>query len=173
MSKLGFKRKEQKKPKSTLVWRTGLSGVPPDNVRCTRTVQLWTSHPRASQAPLRYNSPDCLVCHRTVWCTSGVTTTSATVDYNGHLQTHQCTDSSRRSRSSRQRRTRQWTVIVRGGTGLSGATRRQSSNDRNCHNPNSWVTWLTHRIVSGGALGCPVRPSTAAIPNGCFGDWGL
>ena len=27
-SKLGFKRKEQKKPKRTLVWRTGLSGVP-------------------------------------------------------------------------------------------------------------------------------------------------
>jgi hypothetical protein len=32
--KLGFKIKEQKKPKSTLVWRTGLSGVPPDSVRC-------------------------------------------------------------------------------------------------------------------------------------------
>jgi hypothetical protein len=31
-SKLGFKRKEQKKPKKTLVWRTGLSGVPPDSV---------------------------------------------------------------------------------------------------------------------------------------------
>jgi hypothetical protein len=35
-SKLGFKRKEQKKPKRTLVWRTGLSGVPPDTVRCPR-----------------------------------------------------------------------------------------------------------------------------------------
>jgi hypothetical protein len=27
-SELGFKRKEQKKPKKTLVWRTGLSGAP-------------------------------------------------------------------------------------------------------------------------------------------------
>jgi hypothetical protein len=33
-SKLGFKRKEQKKLKRTLVWRTGLSCVPPDSVRC-------------------------------------------------------------------------------------------------------------------------------------------
>jgi hypothetical protein len=38
-SELGFKREEQKKPKRTLVWRTGLSGVPSDSVRCTRAVQ--------------------------------------------------------------------------------------------------------------------------------------
>jgi hypothetical protein len=28
---------------------------------------------RVSHAPLRYNSPDCPVCHRTVRCTSGAT----------------------------------------------------------------------------------------------------
>jgi hypothetical protein len=39
-------------------------------------------------------------------------------------------------------------------------------------NPNGWVTWLTHRIVSGGAPNCPVRPSTTAPPNGHFGGWG-
>jgi hypothetical protein len=39
-------------------------------------------------------------------------------------------------------------------------------------NPNRWVTWLAHRIVSGGASDCPVRPSTAEFPNGCFGGWG-
>ncbi|KAL5676142.1 hypothetical protein ACJX0J_012273, partial [Zea mays] len=52
---------------------------------------------------------------------------------------------------------------------LSGATRIQSSNDQNRHNPNGWVTWLAHRTVFGGTPDCPVRPSTAAIPNGCFG----
>jgi hypothetical protein len=52
---------------------------------------------------------------------------------------------------------------------LFGATRRQSSNGRNRQNPNGWVTWLAHRTVSGGAPDCPVRPSTAACPNGCFG----
>jgi hypothetical protein len=66
-----FKKKGEKKPKCALVWRTGLSGVPPDSVRCTRTVQLQTRHLRVSLAPLRYNSPDCPVCHWTIRCTSG------------------------------------------------------------------------------------------------------
>jgi hypothetical protein len=66
---LGFKRKEQKKPKRTLVWHTGLSGVPPDSVRCTRVDRLQTLHLRVSPGALRYNSPDCPVCHRTVRCT--------------------------------------------------------------------------------------------------------
>jgi hypothetical protein len=39
-------------------------------------------------------------------------------------------------------------------------------------NPNDWVTWLAHRTVSGGAPDYPVRPSTAAPPNGHFGGWG-
>jgi hypothetical protein len=39
-------------------------------------------------------------------------------------------------------------------------------------NPNGWVTWLAHRIVSGGALDCPVRHTTATPPNGHFGGWG-
>jgi hypothetical protein len=26
-------------PKCTLVWRTGLSGVPPDSVRCTKALE--------------------------------------------------------------------------------------------------------------------------------------
>jgi hypothetical protein len=48
--KLGFKFKEQKKPKCALVWRTGLSGVPPDSVRGTRVVHLRTLHLRVSSA---------------------------------------------------------------------------------------------------------------------------
>jgi hypothetical protein len=51
---------------SALVWRTGLSGVPPDSVRCTRTVQSQISHPRVFASALRYNSPDCLVCEREI-----------------------------------------------------------------------------------------------------------
>jgi hypothetical protein len=57
-SKLGFKSKREKEPKGALVWCTGLSGVPPDSVRCTRTVQLRTLHSRVSEDVLRYNSPD-------------------------------------------------------------------------------------------------------------------
>jgi hypothetical protein len=55
------------------VWRTGLSCVPPDSVRCTRTVQLRTRYLRVSPAYLRYNSPNCPVCHWTVRCTRGAT----------------------------------------------------------------------------------------------------
>jgi hypothetical protein len=65
------------------------------------------------------------------------------------------------SQSSARRRTR-----------LSGGLGCQSSNGRNRQNPNGWVTWLAHRTVSGGAPDCPVHPSTAALPNVCFGGWG-
>jgi hypothetical protein len=114
-SNKGFKFKEQKKSKCPLVWRTGLSGVPPDSVRCTRTVPLRTRHLRVSQAALRYNSPDCLVCHRTIRCTSGATTTSR----NGRLQklkiqmnsVQQCT--TEQSRASEAHRTVHITCPVR------------------------------------------------------------
>jgi hypothetical protein len=127
--------------------------VPPNSVRCTRTVHLRTLHLWVSVAALRYNSPDCLVCHRTVRCTSLATATSATVDSNRHMQTLQCADSARRSQSSRQRRTSSEQC-------LSGATRRQSSNGRLRPNLNSWVTWLVHQTVSGGASDCPVAHRT-------------
>jgi hypothetical protein len=55
---------------------------------------------------------------------------------------------------------------------LSSVPSCHSSNDQNRQNPNGSVTWLAHRTVSGGAPDCPVRPSTAALPNGCFGGWG-
>ena len=45
-------------------WRTELSGVPPDSVRCTRTVQGSTSHSRENAGALHYNSLDCLVSQR-------------------------------------------------------------------------------------------------------------
>jgi hypothetical protein len=71
-----------KETKCALVWRTGLSGVPPDSVRCTRTVQSPNNHSWVSSGALLYNSSDCPVCHRTVRCTSGATT----IQRNGRLQ---------------------------------------------------------------------------------------
>jgi hypothetical protein len=38
--------------------------------------------------------------------------------------------------------------------------------------PNGLVTWLVHRIVSGGAPDCLVRHTTEAFTNGHFGGWG-
>jgi hypothetical protein len=50
------------------------------------------------------------------------------------------------------------------------------ANDRLLLNPNGWVTWWRtrqptvpvrwHTGLSDGAPDCPVRPSTAAFPNG-------
>jgi hypothetical protein len=62
----GSKQRSKKKPKCSLVWHTGLSGAPPDNVRCTREDCLRTLHLRVSQAQPHYNSPYCPVHHRTV-----------------------------------------------------------------------------------------------------------
>jgi hypothetical protein len=42
----------------------------------------------------------------------------------------------------------------------------KGSNCRLGQNPYGWVTWLAHRTVFGDALDCPVRPSTAAFPDG-------
>jgi hypothetical protein len=39
-------------------------------------------------------------------------------------------------------------------------------------NPNSSLTWLAHRTVSGGAPDCPVRHATAAFQRPYFGGWG-
>jgi hypothetical protein len=66
----GSNKRSNKKPKAALVWRTGLSGVPPDSVRCTTVQcpvhqgdQLQTCHLWVSGNALRYNSPNYPVCH--------------------------------------------------------------------------------------------------------------
>jgi hypothetical protein len=71
-------------PKCPLVWRTGLSGVPSDSVRCTRdsNSELLTfgnsvSHSAIIHRTVRCSTGQCPVAHRTVRCASGATTTSA------------------------------------------------------------------------------------------------
>jgi hypothetical protein len=57
----GSNKKEQKKPKAALVWRTGLSGVPPDSVQCTRVDQL-------QLASFGFSGSHFAIIHRTVRC---------------------------------------------------------------------------------------------------------
>jgi hypothetical protein len=71
-------------PKCVLVWRNGLSGVPPDSVWCTRdsNSELLTfgnsgSHSAIIHRTVRCCTGQCPVAHRTVWCASGATATSA------------------------------------------------------------------------------------------------
>jgi hypothetical protein len=112
--------------------------VPPDSVRCTRTVQLQTSHLWVSKTELRYNSSDCPVCHRTVRCAKQ----SNSYQRNGRLQ---------RTPANATVRVKV-RADARGASGteqcMSGATRRQSSNGRPRPNLNGGVTWL----VSGAPI---------------------
>jgi hypothetical protein len=98
----------------------------------------------------------------------GATVASATVDSNSRLT--QRTVRAESEQRQKAHRTVNSECPVRHRTVRCPSC--QSSNGRNRQNPNSWVTWLAHRIVSGGALDCPMHPSTGALPNGCFGGWG-
>jgi hypothetical protein len=137
--KLGIKFKGVKKP--SVLW----SGAP-DSVRCPRTVQSPTSHYRISSGALRYNSPDCLVCHRTVRCDSRATATS----HNGRLQKRgdqsyieeQCAQS--QSHGLEAHRTLNSVCPV--------TLEDKASNDQKLQNPTGWVTWLAHRPLCGGPL---------------------
>jgi hypothetical protein len=76
--------------KGTLVWRIGLSGVPPDSVCCTRALNAelatfgkFRGRSAIIHRTVRWSTGQCLVAHRTVRCASGATPTSrATVDCN-------------------------------------------------------------------------------------------
>jgi hypothetical protein len=149
-NKLGLKRKEQKGNRR-LPW----SGAP-DTDRCTtgqcpvhQGASAQTLHLLVSQAQLRYNSPDCPVCHRTVRCTSGATAIYA-------------------QRSTLQ--SEEWNLDVRAasqrGTELSGVPpdcpvphEDKASNGRPAPSPNGRMTWRH----TGH---CPVRPSPADFTNG-------
>jgi hypothetical protein len=134
--------------------------VPPDSVRCTREDRLQTLHLRVSQAHLRYNSPDCPVCHRTVRCTSGAMVI--------------CAQRSTLTVNSAEQYTRQkLEQLVRGAPDCPMPHEDKASNGRPAPNPNGRMTWrhtghcpVAHRSLSGGAPDCLVRPSPADFSNG-------
>jgi hypothetical protein len=115
------------------------SGLAYQTVRCTigqcpvhqdRTESKQPLSGFSGRALICYNSPDCPVCHRTVRCTSGTTT----LRQYGRLQKRgrratvreQCVQKSVQSLEAHRTVNSVWTVSVRCGTGLFGATRRQS-----------------------------------------------
>jgi hypothetical protein len=61
----GSKLRSTSVPKAALIWRTGLSGVPPDSVRCTREIDSEL----ASFGNLGGRS---VIVHRTVRCNTGL-----------------------------------------------------------------------------------------------------
>jgi hypothetical protein len=107
-------------------------------------------------------APDCPVSQRS----NGY---SATVDSNENLKSATVCGQFAQSQSRRQKahRTVNSDCLVHHQTvWWPKLSELQRSN------PNGWVTWLAHRVVSDGAPDCPVRPSTDSLPNGHFGGWG-
>jgi hypothetical protein len=138
-------QKEQKGLECAVDWRTGLSGVPPDSVRCTRTVQGSTSHSRENAGELRYNSPDCPVCQpRNGYLHAMVDSDSATVPGQKSEQWsegHQTVRCHKKTKAPTINCSRTLTVGWRGG----------AADSLQCR--------------SGGASDCLVRSSTAASPT--------
>jgi hypothetical protein len=123
-----------------------VSGAPPDNVRCTRALQL-------KLFTFGFSRRSSAIIHRTVRCTSGVTAICA---QRSTLQSEQCCG---RSQSSGQR-----------GTGLSGLTpdcpvphEDSASNGRPAPGPNDRMTWRRtgHCPVAHRTVRCALRQQTS------------
>jgi hypothetical protein len=139
--------------------------VPPDSVRCSRVNQLELATFGFLEMPLRYNSPDCPVWHRTVQCASGATATA-----QQSTPTETCKSATvcrQRAESEQAHRTVNNTCPVHHRT-----VRWSQLSELQRSNPNSWVTWLAHRtvrcihqqtaspmaILVGGAINTPQPP---------------
>jgi hypothetical protein len=143
-------------PKCALVWRIGLSDVPPDSVRCTRdsNSELVTFGNSGSQSA---------IIHRTVrWHIglSGVPAEQRLLQRQRSPATAfnalQCAQKS----GSRQKahRTVYSACLVHHRTVLPWPRTQKLQRSES----NGQVTWQAHRTVSDGAPDCPVRHATAA-----------
>jgi hypothetical protein len=139
----GSNKESKSQPKCALVWRTGLSGVPSDSVRCTRKFhsELLTFGNSGSRSA---------IIHRTVWCTtglSGVPAEQRLLRANGRLQNAfnalQCAPT-RRSQSRRQKAHR---TVYRTCPVHHRTVRWPRRQKLQRSNPNGRVTWLAHRTV--------------------------
>jgi hypothetical protein len=158
----GSKRKEQNQPKAALVWRTGLSGVPPDSVRCNREIN-------SELLSFGFLENHSAIIHRTVRCAKR----SNGRQHNGRVQRSADTATVRGQFAQSQSRRQKAHRTVNSTCPVHHRTARWSQLlELQRSNPNGWVTWLAHRTVSGGAPDCPVRPSTDSLPNDHFGGWG-
>jgi hypothetical protein len=146
-----------------VVWRTGLSGVPPDSVRYTReldaqlrtlgnfqrrfaiihrTCPVHTGQCPVLQRRATLNSPASDFCsaiiHRTCSVHTGLSGDPAEqrlLRANGRLQCIKCAPARAEEQSTRGWHTGQSTGLVRCTTGQPGGPTRQSSNGRN---PTAW-----------------------------------
>jgi hypothetical protein len=129
----GSSKESKRQPKGTLVWRTGLSGVPSDSVWCTRALdpELATFGKMGGRSA---------IIHRTVRCASGATATlCATVVCNAF-------NARLRAQRTEQRQTAHRTVY-RTCPVHHRIAQRPHQSELQRSNPNGLLTWLAHRTV--------------------------
>jgi hypothetical protein len=137
-------------------WRTGLSGVPPDSVRCTRIVHSEPATLGNSRAPSA-------IIHRTVRCVSGQQLSSA----NGRLYKVLQWDTMPRQKSEQQSHRAPDCPVPQED--------KAPTIDR-APNPNGWVMWrltgqrTVHVRWCTKLSGAPIAGS---LPNGYQSGWGL
>jgi hypothetical protein len=127
-----------------VVWRTGLSGVPPDSVQCTRTVQSPSIHYRVFAGALHYNSPDCPVSQRATAICAQRSTAKVLTTWTVQWQKSE-------PQSQRAPDCQVWHQTVR--------CRKETKLQRSTSLRTLTVGWC------GGAPDCPARPSPAASPT--------
>jgi hypothetical protein len=125
-------------------------------VRCTRTVQVLTSHSRENKGALRYNSPDCLVYHRTTAIQRQRPTAKIPATVN----------SARQKPELRSQRAPDCPV----------PQEDKAPTVDSAPNPNGWVTWRRTgqgTVPVGWRTGLSGAPISGRLPNGYGSGWGL
>jgi hypothetical protein len=117
----------------------------------TQTCQL-----REFGSLLRYNSPDCLVQHRTVRCASEATTTSHQRSSAEDIKCATVRACARRSQSRCQKAHR---TVYRTCPVHHWTVRWPHKSEIQRSEPNGLVTWLAHRTVR---CACRQKPSPTA-----------
>jgi hypothetical protein len=148
--------REQSQPKCALVWRTGLSGAPPDSVRCTRDSN-------SELLTFRNSGGRSAIIHRTVWWRtglSGVPAEQRLLRANGRLQNAlnalQCAPESEQRLVAHRTVNSACPVHHR----TVRCPRRQKLQRSES---NGLVTWQAHRTVSGAPCDSSLHQTASLV----------
>jgi hypothetical protein len=155
-SSYGLNLKRSKELECAKNWCTGLSGVPPDSVRCTRAVH-------SKPATLGKMEARSAIIHWIVWWASGA---MAIYAQRSTLTDEQCSTVPRQ-------KSEQWSQRA---PNCPVSQEDKAPTVVRAPNPNGWVTW--RRTGQGtvpvrwriGLCGAPIANS---LPNGYGSGWGL
>ena len=155
----GSNKKSKRQPKAALVWRTGLSGVPPDSVRCTRVDHL-------KLASFGFSGSHSAIIHRTVRCSTGLSGVPAeqwlsapTVVCKGRVKRY-----SARLRAQKSEQAQMAHRTVNSDCPVHHQTIRWPHlSELQRSNPNGWVTWLAHRTVRCALRQQPSSTATSVV----------